>query len=366
MQSNLIKNRIILLSAMVLSIGCWFMWLKPGVIALLAGHKVFLLTYIAETLYPRLTTELQRLPAAFFIDKAGQVILRLNMFIAACWAASELQARPKSSEAIRQWWHKPVSVKKLTIAVKVFYGLLLFFSVYFLPDIAIRSLYSAFRDPVPLWKALHIPAPSLNAVFFRQALICIGCLYLIFFRMKAWVAIGCTLLFLLWQGELYSLGKMDHTFATFTYLAMLMPVLVYQIETAAKTGKLGLSGWVLQLIRIAVVCGYFFSGLEKLLISGPSWASADTFLSYIHLHEAPIGAWVAGKPVLYTVLPVFALIFQLSFPVGLLKPKWAFYYIVAGIGFHWGTYLLLNAGGWLSPWITVYYFLPDFYKLNQK
>ena len=108
---------------------------------------------------------------------------------------------------------------------------------------------------------------------------------------------------------------------------------------------------------------YFFAGTEKLLISHFSWINPITFKAYLALHQAPIGMIVAENTLLCTLLPIGALVFQLTFFIILFYPKMSKWYILGGFCFHWGTTLLFGISWFINPWLMPYLFFIDWEKL---
>jgi hypothetical protein len=172
-------------------------------------------------------------------------------------------------------------------------------------------------------------------------------------------------LVILLQGWLFSFEKIDHTFSTLTYAALVMPFLVYEYAKAAKKKQHTQAGWPLQLICVCIAAVYFMAGLEKLLIAGLDWIRPDSFRSYLYLHQAPIGLWVAKSNLLCTILPLVAMLFQLGFFTILFYPALRPFVLLSGIAFHTGTYLLLEVGWYINAWIMVYIFFIDWTWLDR-
>jgi hypothetical protein len=173
------------------------------------------------------------------------------------------------------------------------------------------------------------------------------------------------LVFLLMQGWLFSFEKTDHTFSTLTYAALLMPFLLHEYTKAVRDGMMTQAGWPLQLIQVCIAMVYLMAGLEKLLIGGLDWISPDSFRSYLYLHQAPAGVWVARSDLLCTVLPLGAMLFQLGFICILFFPRLKLLIILSGIAFHTGTYVLLEVGWYINAWVFVYIFFLDWTWLDR-
>jgi hypothetical protein len=161
------------------------------------------------------------------------------------------------------------------------------------------------------------------------------------------------------QGYFFSFGKTDHGFATWTYVAWLMPLL------ASPKSKPAL--WPLSLMQLVVAGAYLMAGIEKLLISGPGWVSAEGFRLHLQLHATKVGLWVATNDVLCLLLPLSVICWQLSFPVVLSGFGLRWLWLLFGLFFHIGTYLLMDIGGWVSPWWVLYMvFVPVIWPKTKR
>ena len=161
MKDKLFRVGAVLLAASVLlSAAGWFWLIKPALTTYFAGSESPFIKAVVGVFYPRLATEQLRFPSSFFIEKAGQVLFRFNWVLAAAVGALFLQTRKNAALRIKTWWEAPVSVRKTGLAVRLFFGLLLFFRCYNLPDLLDRCLLSAFYSPLLPLRLLSLPAPS--------------------------------------------------------------------------------------------------------------------------------------------------------------------------------------------------------------
>jgi hypothetical protein len=130
--------------------------------------------------------------------------------------------------------------------------------------------------------------------------------------------------------------------------------MIYQTIIFLKKGHNGLAFGVFQ----AFIWGcYFFSGLEKITLSGLSWISDEHFNVLCQLHPTKICQYLGGISGLGPILLFFGLAFQLLSCLQWAWPKWGFVTIICGILFHLGTWQILDIGGWQSPWIVMLLFL---------
>jgi hypothetical protein len=144
-----------------------------------------------------------------------------------------------------------------------------------------------------------------------------------------------------------------------------MPFLLNEHMKAIHLRQSVQDAWPLQLICVCIAMVYLMAGLEKLLIAGVDWINPDSFRSYLYLHQAPLGLWVAKSNFLCTILPLSAMLFQLGFITILFFPRLKLMILLSGVAFHIGTYLLLEVGWYINAWILVYIFFIDWTWLDS-
>jgi hypothetical protein len=326
-------------------------WLRAETVAYFAGTGSDWFAQLAEALYPRLRVERLRFDPSFFVQKTDQLLFRWVLMLALVGGFGPwLGASPRLQARLLAWWQVDIAPRSLTRLRWAFYLATLWFTWPWWAELRTAQGYAAFYRPVPLLAGLGqtFPPPWLIDVGFGAYLAALG---LVLGRVRpafsaTLVAIG----FFLAQAYLQSFEKTDHGFATWGYAVALFPVMLATAPAA----------WPLRLVQVALVGAYLLAALEKLLVSGGTWLSAAGFQAQLHLHPTPWGQQVAAIEWLCWVLPAGAWLFQASFWLSLLRPNWRWVLLPAGVLFHTGTYLLLGAGGYLSPWWVIYlFFLPN-------
>jgi hypothetical protein len=177
------------------------------------------------------------------------------------------------------------------------------------------------------------------------------------------------ILSVLFQGYFNSFEKIEHGQVTLTYVALLMPFFFYELNVTSRQinqEKSKIQSWTLFLIQFTIAGVYLLSGLEKLLTSGFQWATAETFRTYIALHEQPWGIMIAKNDVLAQLFPMLALVFQLTFILILFFPRWKYVFLSMGVFFHLGTKILMDIGPYFSSWFFVYIFFLNWDMLLKK
>lgn len=323
--------------------------------------------FIINVLYPRFWVEKYRFELGFFLQKADQVLFRFALVNGMAIAFTIFFSySPSFKRRVSRFWSSSVPVKRVTWLRILLYAGILFFTYdwyWYLVDFGKAAV---FYKPILLLKLLGVPFPSAEVSLILCILLVLSCMAVIFSFQMVLSSVIVAALFVLIQGWINSFEKIDHTFATLTYAIILMPFLLYQQQMANRHHSSVQAGWPLQLIKLSISLVYFMAGLEKLLISGWHWLDKETFRSYIFLHQVPLGLWIAKSDFLSVLLPLFALVFQLSFISILFFPRLTAIFLLAGIAFHMGTYLLLQVGWYFNAWVLVYIFFINWESLEKR
>ena len=105
-----------------------------------------------------------------------------------------------------------------------------------------------------------------------------------------------------------------------------------------------LAVWPLKLAFVLLSWIYLSTGMTKLIYGGLEWFNGYTLQSYI-LQDAikrslPLGIWVAQQHTLCIVLSVFTVGFELFFAVSIFVRRTLPYFLIAGILFQLGLYVI--------------------------
>lgn len=336
------------------------------ILASLEGKAPSWFDWIVTTFYPRFVVEKHRFDNYFFLSKADQVIVRFCLVQIALMAFTAVYYYKSAFRSgVHTFWNITVSVRHVYWLKVLFYLGMFFFTYDWFYYLELVRPAVVFYKPLLILRMLNIGFPSVVVNGILYAMLMISYVAVIFNFKPVISSIIGTLLFLLLQGWLYSFEKIDHTFSTLTYAALLMPLLLYEHKKAIIVGSHVQAAWPLQLIRVCIALVYFMAGLEKLLIAGTNWFNPESFRSYLYMHQAVAGLWVAQSNILCTVLPFAAMIFQLGFIVILFFPRLICFVLLSGIAFHTGTYLLLGVGWYFNAWIFMYIFFINWNSLSQ-
>ncbi len=230
---------------------------------------------------------------------------------------------------------------KIEVWLRVIAMAALLFGLELCLDIENQRIWASYYQPKGVMLLLPDIYPTFQDNLWNSFLLAV-CFMGAFTLPLVWVFwAGGGLLFIIQAGYAGGLGKVEHTYATFFILLMLIPLLVYEFNQGAPKLKF------LFLIKLSVTLVYAWAAMEKLLFSGFSWATAEhlnSFLEMQHLNPIMLPDW------LLTLGMWLVLCFQLSMPLAAFYKPLSRTYFILGIGFHLATWLFLGAGGWANPW----------------
>ena len=178
---------------------------------------------------------------------------------------------------------------------------------------------------------------------------------LIGWRVRATLPIAIvTSLFL--NGMATSLGKVVHNDVLLTLcLFALLPSRcadAWAIDARGSAAPSRDYGWPLRAMLVIVAGSYFFSGLHKLINSGPAWVFGDN-MRWVMYQAAERGAEpnhvslaIADRPWLAQLVAAAILLLELSFPIVLWLRRARAPYVAAAIAFHLGTWMTIGLNYW--------------------
>lgn len=335
--------------------GLYVWWLRPQVEAFLRTGEENPVAWVVRHLYPRFVVERRRFEVSYFLLLADQVVLRATLV----WVGA----------MIWQLWHRkrsPVRPKRVpshTVEhlLRYFAFVLLIYTYDWCYSFYKLSFFTAFYEP--LWLVRFLPGfslPWLWALWAVMVLTAVRCLWL---GRGVWLPAW---LFVVLQAYLYSFGKLDHTFAPFTYVCLLMPWTEAELRKARQQKNRFCDGAPLGWIRIAIALCYVQAGLEKLLLGGHHWWDAAHLRTFLLVHGQPQGVVLAAMPdALLETASVFVLLWQLAF-IGVLHPKTRLFFVVTAFFFHLANYLFLGVGWWVHTYVWCYPFFFDSLSALQQ
>ncbi|OJJ23711.1 hypothetical protein BKI52_05010 [marine bacterium AO1-C] len=350
----------------LLVFGYWWEWRHWVVLAYDQKAPAWFQSLV-QTIYPRFGVEKQRFPLAFFLKKADQVVLRFALVsIAIGIFFLLLQSRASFKQKIHHFWDSSTSTINIGWQLRGFAGLMLLFTwdwYFYLKNLEQARVFYA---PILPYRLLHLPFPSAYWLLIFCILFWLANLAIIARVKVFWSSLVSVFFFLLLQGFMYCFHKVDHTYATLTYAALLIPVLAWYYQKSVQKKQNHMVSWPWRLIQVMIALVYLQAAVEKLLIGGIEWLQPQNFRAYLYMHPTTLGNWLSQSDFWCVALPLVALVFQLGFISIIFYPRFKWIFLVVGITFHLNTYLLLGIGWYYSPWMLVYFFLIDWRPKNQQ
>lgn len=114
----------------------------------------------------------------------------------------------------------------------------------------------------------------------------------------------------------------------------------------------------LRCTQVSLAIGYGCSGLSKWVLAGPQWANGYTLMSFLSEFDRPWTPWVVGGVERMTIFSVFALAVQVTFPLILVWPRLAWFFVPAVISNHVVNWMTMDTGPYASLWILTFAFVP--------
>ena len=330
----------------------YLIWGRALAGSVIAGKAPDWVQTLADAFYHRLSAERNRLDLNYLLRKADQVLLRLGFVML---AGSLLVWSVRRNPAFRRKLHAPVlyelSNKRMVLLQGICMLGLVSFCFTWGTDYEAYEKLSGFYQPVGLLSVLHAEFPTAAILYWCHVLMLAMAVMIAFNLQKklsgrAWLAyLPLFLLYLYLQAFFFSFEKTDHRFAPLFWL--LLSLLIWSFRPAGPANN----GQWLGVARIALAGQYLLSGLEKVFTSGPQWASAETLRVHILNSQVPAGMAIVEMDWLLSLLAIGTAVLQLGFISQLWWPGSRWLWIGGALAFHLGSWLLLDIGDPLSPWV---------------
>ena len=317
---------------------------------------------LVNAIYPRFEIEKHRHTLIFFQEKANQVFFR-SFFVLLIVFLCNFYNQKKL--ILEKYFSGYTSLFNVNILKVLFYLSMIVYSADWYTYLIEYSEVSEFYQPILLFKILHIRYPDPIVIEILWLIYLMGILLVLSNIEPVISAIVVVILFIILQGFLYSFGKINHAYSTFGYVAMIMPFLLYDYKKAHTGTQKTQEAWSLRLIQLCIVLPYFFAGLEKLFISKFSWMTSKTLNSYLMFYSNTATFNILDYELLIRLLPYFVISFQVGFILVLFYKRSKYFFIPIGIIFHISIYLFMDIGALIHPWIVVYVFFIDWYKIKN-
>lgn len=254
--------------------------------------------------------------------------------------------------------YNPVDNQSVLWKIRLFYIVQLVYLPDLLQELRFRGQWKALFEPLLLFSFFETSFPLeyfiqvIGILLFAASAI----LVLVKWEVNDFKPLILSIfIFLAWTYLLslfFGFGKIDHTYSSL-YMGLLGMVFCryYVLNDSQNSSKAYL------LFQAFIWSCYFFSGLEKVFLSGYQWFQSGHFQILCHLHPTGLCEVLEKQPIVGELLLILALSFQLLSCLQWRFPKWGYVNVFGGIAFHLGTWLVFDVGGWQSPWIVMLLFL---------
>lgn len=159
---------------------------------------------------------------------------------------------------------------------------------------------------------------------------------------------------LLLNGMATSTGKVVHN--DVLLLLAMVPLLVaptsdaWSLDASRRPPRLRpvMYGWPVRTAMVVVAGTYFWSGLAKLVFSGPAWVTGGNLRWVLYTasdaRARPVAAalFIADRPWLAHLLAAATLLVELGFPLVLVRPRLAWFFVPGAAALHLGIWLTLH------------------------
>lgn len=216
-----------------------------------------------------------------------------------------------------------------------------------------------FRPP-SAWKLLD-QMPSVEVLLTVQVIGAVmAILAVVSWRPRLTFA-GAWLCFVFLEGLVASRVKVSHN--EILPILAAMPVLLAPAAVSWRDREDDPAlGWIHRVALVVVAGGYFFTGLAKLIVSGPTWVTSDnlrwSLAAGARSTKPPtdaIGQFIVDHDLLAHGLAFATLIVEVGFLLVLVLPRSRPVFATVISGFHLGIYLTLGLDyfSWVAAVVVV-------------
>jgi len=300
-------------------------------------------------LYPSFPIKLQTMGLERVQEYLFQIKYRWLLLIGFTWFLSTNMESPKVAVP---------DLKSLQWKVRLFFGVQLVYLPDLFKEITLRNQWKAFYTPLPFFSKILPTFPSIWLLQFLVVFAFAVCAFFILSKwtpsekLPAWIALAGFLFWTVLLLVFFGYSKIDHTYASLYSGYIFMVIWLFYWKRFPEEGWIGF-----RLFQAGIWGCYFFSGLEKVFLSGIHWISTEHFQTLCWLHPGTLCEPILSVPFLPELLLTLVLVFQLTTFLQWRFPWWGYVTAIGGLIFHLSTWLVLDVGGWQSPWILMLVFL---------
>jgi len=328
-------------------IGFFILWISESIIISIVSEEDFTSGMISK-LYPSFQEKLEDIGVIGIGAICSQLKYRWLYLISFFYFLFRFQNSPDRNS---------IDNNSILWRIRMFYVVQLVFLPELLQELRVRGQWKALFQPLAQFS--FIDTFPLEYYIQLTGILLFGAtaiLVLAKWKEKEIMPLLLTIfIFLTWTFLLslfFGFGKIDHTYASL--FAGIMGMVVCRISIFQNTDN-ATQGY--RIFQAFIWSCYFFSGLEKISMSGFDWFQENHFEIICKFHATDLCVAISSNPISGSIIMLAGISFQLLSPLQWRFPKWGYVNVLGGLVFHLGTWLLFNIGGWQSPWIIMLIFL---------
>lgn len=229
--------------------------------------------------------------------------------------------------------------------------------------------------PLYIFEVLGVGPVDLATAQVLFVVFCVACVFawIGLFTRTACFVMG--LLALYWTAQVYSFGKAHHDKVAFAFALMALPLAPcgarFSVDAWLRTRRRRarglpdyesethpLAGFPLRVTQVSIAFGYFFSGMSKLVLIGPSWANGWTLQGIMVSFDGEYTHLLVPSVTMCLVLSVLTLVVQTAFPLVFFWKASRWFFLPIAAGFHIVAWKTMETGPYMTLWLLLLCFLP--------
>ena len=282
--------------------------------------------------------------------------------------ASDRTETPRSPSAWDRFWYGEASLLRLAGFRLVILGAALYAVFQFRRSVTqgtqegMEFVQRQWR-PIYVFDLLGIPPLSPDFAQFVFLALLVALAFAIAGLFTRWACAVVAGLAFLWMGTAYSFGQPHHDCVVLMFALLALPL-------GPAGARLSVDAWLRarrgaplpdtapsaalpwRVTQVTTALGYFFAGATKLSVSGLGWANGYTLQGImLEFHGPWTPVFIASVPLL-GVVSLLTLAFQAGFPLVLVVPRLAWFFVPASIAFHTITWKTMETGPFITLWMA--------------
>ncbi|MEO5876859.1 MAG: hypothetical protein ABIS86_02710 [Streptosporangiaceae bacterium] len=244
--------------------------------------------------------------------------------------------------ALRGWLFGPVPQARIAWLRLIAYGFLPFDMLLLTrSSLDHAELPAELFRPVEIARLVHLPAPTVPAMYMLLAVVLVAALVAVTSRLTRPAGYVVAAGYLWWVLISMSYGKVDHDHLALVVALFVLPTCGradYRDQNPSEAAS-----WAVRCIQVSVVSAYFLSSWAKMRIGGPDWPNGETLGWALTRRGTPLGrellpyGWLLHASQWLTLVVEFGSVLLL-----VLRGRPLYALVLFFAGFHVITYALMT------------------------